>query len=59
MPFFRWIFAERSVVFMKVFKKKIIATKLKMVTTMEDFINGFERIWLYAGNDKGKRYMVR
>ena len=48
MPFFRWIFAERSVVFMEVFKKKIIATKLKMVTTMEDFINGFERIWLYA-----------
>ena len=44
---------------MKVYEKNMITEKFKMVTAMEDYINGFERIWLYAGNDKGSRYSIR
>lgn len=51
--FFRWILvAERSVVRMRVFQKEKMILETKMVTTMEDFIYGFESIWLYAGNDE-------
>lgn len=42
---------------MKELKEKIMTTKFKMVSTMEDFINEFKRIWLHAGYDK-RRYSV-
>lgn len=35
--------------------KEKITLKIKMITTMEDFINGFKKIWFYTGNDEGNR----
>ena len=42
---------------MKVMEKEMITIRFKMLTTMEDFINGFEKIWLYAGNDERRKYI--
>ncbi len=43
-----------SVGSMKVFKRKWMILKQKMVTTMEDYKNEFRKIWFYQRNDRRK-----
>ena len=43
---------------MKVMNKEMITLKIKMVTTMEDIINGIKKIWFYAGNDERNRKCI-
>ena len=40
---------------MRVCIEKKMTVTTKMVTTMEDMIYEFEKIWFYTGNDAGNR----
>lgn len=55
--FFRCGKKKGSVVSMKVMEKEMITIRAKMLIMTEDFINGFEKLWLYAGNDERRKYI--
>lgn len=42
---------------MKVTRKDLIIWKQEIVTTMEDYINEFKKIWFYTRNDRRRYYI--